>query len=571
VDGGVPVGTQLTNTVEITTANDSDTGNNWHQRNDVWVGEPRWDGFFDKTFGWGTLVPGGQVEYNLHARNFGNMATYTVVTDTLPAGTSFDQSQSCNGSTCVPFPPDYVDDQIAVWDLGTLEPGEWVNWSVRLAIDGDAEPGTVFTNCGEVVVDGDDSQPYNNTDCVAEMVYDFGPNLRIDKYYQWNWEGQLEYTIDFSNIGTTTLHDVEIADTLPADTTFSGNWWHWFWQGIDFNQVGDQLIWTISQLDPTWSSGLRYQVDLDGDIVGQEGLCFTNAAAAPIAGDVYPDNNYDQVTACTGPDVYVEKWLSGGEPKLGDIVTFTVEFGNKDRWPWNGDDQYGSHITDTLPAGMTFITATAPWNPDDRWQPESVDGNTIVWGWGPMWADSWWRFDIVAQITGPVEDGDVLVNTVEAYGDSPNDVEPDYDNNVFDLPVTILAPSLQVAKTYQTTGIGGSVVTYTLTVTNIGSSDATHVVLSDTLPAGLTYGSGDGSFDGTDVTWTIATVASGGGTATAWFRATLPAEGTVTNAAYRVVSSDQGASSAFGPPVSFAVTVANYYLYLPIVLKNHTP
>ena len=62
VDGGVPVGTQLTNTVEITTANDSDPGNNWHQRNDVWVGEPRWDGFFDKDLWLGAVGarrPGG--------------------------------------------------------------------------------------------------------------------------------------------------------------------------------------------------------------------------------------------------------------------------------------------------------------------------------------------------------------------------------------------------------------------------------------------------------------------------------------------------------------------------------
>jgi uncharacterized repeat protein (TIGR01451 family) len=571
VDGGVPVGTQLTNTVAITATNDSDPGNNWHMRNDVWTNWPRWDSFVDKSFGWGRLVPGGQMEYNLHARNGGNMPAYTVVTDTLPAGTSFDQSWSCMGPTCVPFPPDYVDDQIAVWDLGMLEPGEWVNFNLRVDIDASVEPGTVLTNCAEVAIDGDDSWPYNNTDCVTRMIHDVGPNLEIDKYYQWNWEGQLEYTIEFRNLGTTTLHNVEITDTLPDGTAFSGNWWHSFWEGIDFSQVGNQLIWTISRLDPTWSSSLRYQVDLDDDLVGVEGLCFVNAAEAPLAGDIWPDDNSDEVAACTGPDVYVEKWLSGGEPKVGETVTFTVQFGNQDRWPWNGDDQYGSHITDTLPTGMTFITATAPWDPDDRWQPERVDGNTIVWGWGTMWADNWWRFDIVAQITGPVEDGDVLVNTVEAYGDSPDDVEPDYDNNVFQLPLMVLAPEFQVNKIYDTTGLTGAIVTYTLTVENVGSLEATHVVLSDTLPSGLTYGGGDGTFDGTDVTWTITSIAAGD-SATAWFWATLPdEEGTVTNDAYRVVGSDQGIASAFGPAVSFPVTAANYYVYLPIVLKNHTP
>ncbi len=437
VDDDVPVGTQLTNTVEITTTGDTNPGDNRHMRNDVWVGNPRWDSFVDKNFGWGRLVPGGQVEYNLHARNGGNMATYTVVTDTLPAGTSFDQSWRCSGPTCVPFPPDYVDDQVAVWDLGVQEPGEWANFNVRLNIAGDAEPGAVLTNCAEVVIAGDDNWPYNNTDCVVEMVHNFGPNLRINKYYQWNWEGQLEYTIEFRNLGTTTLQDFAITDTLPDGVAFNGNWWHWFHRSIAFEQVGDQLIWTVDWLEPTWAAGLRYQADLDSDLVGVQGLCFVNAAEAPIAGDVWPADNSDEAAACTGPDVYVVKWLSGGEPMPGEVLTFTVEFGNQSRWPWNGDDQYGSHLTETLPAGMTFITATAPWNPDEPWPPERIDGNTIVWGWGPMWADSRWRFDLVVELDRNLRDGAVLINRVEARGDSPDDVEPNYDNNVYELPVEV--------------------------------------------------------------------------------------------------------------------------------------
>ena len=94
------------------------------------------------------------------------------------------------------------------------------------------------------------------------------------------------------------------------------------------------------------------------------------------------------MTACTGPDVYAKKWLSGGVPRPGAIVTFTVEIGNKSPWPWDGDIWSGSHITDTLPAGMSFVAATKPGSPGDSWYPESMDGNTIVWGWGTVWADN---------------------------------------------------------------------------------------------------------------------------------------------------------------------------------------
>jgi uncharacterized repeat protein (TIGR01451 family) len=129
-----------------------------------------------------------------------------------------------------------------------------------------------------------------------------------------------------------------------------------------------------------------------------------------------------------------------------------------------------------------------------------------------------------------------------------------------------------VSKVYDTDGSTGGTVTYTLTVSNTGTAEATNVQISDTLPTALTYGGGDGTFDGTDVTWTIASIPASGGTATAWFWATLPdEEGTITNDTYRVVGCDQGVGSPDGPPVSFPITTADFYLYLPIVLRDTGP
>jgi hypothetical protein len=361
------------------------------------------------------------------------MATQGVITDTLPAGTTFDAAWQWTGVADVPFPPDSVGDGQLVWDLGVTEPGQWYNLNIRVKLDGDLEPGTELTNCVDLAIDGEDEWPYDNSDCVVETVYEAGPNLRVIKDYQWNWEGQIQYTINFLNVGTTTLYDVVLTDTPPEGTSYSGKWKHSFWQPIDFAQVGDQLVWTLSQLEPGWSSGLSFQVDLDSELVGEQGLDYPNLVEAPVEDDVYPADNSSQVTAYTGPDVYVKKWLTAGELRAGEIVTFTVEFGNLNVWPWDGDKNYNSHITDTLPAAMTFITATTPWNPDERWQPEQIVGNSVVWEWGPMWSNNWWRFDVVAQITGPVKAGEVLINRVEAYGDSPNDVEPNYDNNAFEL------------------------------------------------------------------------------------------------------------------------------------------
>jgi uncharacterized repeat protein (TIGR01451 family) len=437
LDSDLEMGTQLTNVVEISTADDANPDDNQHLRDDVWVSGPRWNGHVNKNLGWGRLVPGGEAGYNIHVRNNGNMATVAVMEDVLPYGTTFVEAWQWTPTGDVPFPPDSVTGGVLTWNLGLMEPGQWYNLNIRVALDGGLAPGTVLNNCVSLTVDGEDQWPYDNSDCVVESVHAPGPNLRVVKEFQWNWEGQLQYNVNFYNLGTTTLNDVALADTLPSGTSFNGNWWHWFWEGIDLAPAGEQLVWTMSHLEPGWSSGLSFQVDLDQALVGEQGLSYTNLVAAPIAGDVYPADNSSQVTAYTGPDVYVQKWLKAGEVRTGQTITYTVEFGNLSFWPWDTDPHSGSHIVDTLPAGLTFVRATAPWNPNETWDPEEIAGNSVTWGWGPMWSNSWWQFDIVAKVTGPVTAGQVLVNTVEAYSDGPNDVEPDYDNNVFELPVLV--------------------------------------------------------------------------------------------------------------------------------------
>jgi uncharacterized repeat protein (TIGR01451 family) len=208
------------------------------------------------------------------------------------------------------------------------------------------------------------------------------------------------------------------------------------------NITDNRLIFWVDYMNPGDNAGAGFQVDLDGDIIGEKGLSFTNLAEGPIEGDVNPADNTVEVTAYTGADVFIKKTLSGGVPLPGEMLTFTIEFGNLNPW-WNGDTEYGSHITDTLPTGMTFITATAPWNATQFWTPESQDGGVLRWGWGTMWGNSTWRFDIIVQLAEDLGDGDVLSNFIEAYGDNPEDYDFDWSNNFDAYTITIDIPTVQ--------------------------------------------------------------------------------------------------------------------------------
>ena len=70
----------------------------------------------------------------------------------------------------------------------------------------------------------------DNTLRYQEQVNDFGPNLRVDKHTNWQWEqwGEDDYLINHElrimNLGTQLLEDVWITDTLPAQANLE-SWW----------------------------------------------------------------------------------------------------------------------------------------------------------------------------------------------------------------------------------------------------------------------------------------------------------------------------------------------------------
>ena len=222
VDSGVVVGTQLTNTVSISTSEDTNPDDNWFLHNDVWTNEPRGDVGIDKHFNWGQLAPDGEIDYGLHMRNHGNVSySQVIVTDTLPADTYFIESWWWNGLDYVYYPPWNINGQTLMWDMGNLDPGQWYNLDIRVGISPTAAAGTVLTNCAEIDA-GEDVWPYNNMDCRTDTVREHGPNLRLFKDAWWENEEQIHYSIRIENVGTEFLDNVWITDTYPISTTLTG-------------------------------------------------------------------------------------------------------------------------------------------------------------------------------------------------------------------------------------------------------------------------------------------------------------------------------------------------------------
>ena len=170
-------------------------------------------------------------------------------------------------------------------------------------------------------------------------------------------------------------------------------------------------------------------------------------------------------------------------------------------------------VSDVLPAGLTFVSSDNPGC-------SSTDGVTVTCALGDLAAGATVTVNIVTDAADPFP-----ADAIDPTGNVPNTATvtapntncppdgsggPECESTV-PLPVQ---PQLSIVKSSSVTQIvPGSQVPYTLTVTNTGPVDATNVVVTDPLPAGLTFvSSPDGcTADATlaVVTCTAATLAAG--------------------------------------------------------------
>ena len=363
-----------------------------------------------------------------------------VITSTLPKGASFDRMWEWTWGGEFLITPTLVTADVVVWEVGALDGGFANAVYPVLEVGAGTPPGTVLTHTVEIAGPLWEERAHDNTIAWVDVVNPAGPNLRVDKSdYRWDNEGRINYRLLISNLGTTVLKNVRLTDTYALSTTWDGVWQH-CGPAPEISTTHDapnhRILIPLEDIDPGSSYCYDFGFDLDSGIVGVEGLGFTNTLAAPMDDDTYPADNVSNIVARSGPDLSVEKRLSGGEPLPAEVVTFTVRFGNTNVWPWSteGDSTY---LTDTFPSGMTFISATAPWDPGQTWWPDEVSGDAVRWRCGDVGGEDWREFKIFARISDTVAGGSVLTNTVEMYSASSEDVEFDYSNNVFALPLTV--------------------------------------------------------------------------------------------------------------------------------------
>jgi len=318
---------------------------------------------------------------------------------------------------------------------------------------------------------------------------------------------QISFELIIQNDGPNSATGIQVKDLLPTGYQFVN---YSSSAGLYNNTTG---IWNVGTVD----KGVAESLIIDAKVLATG--VYINTAQVTASSlpdpDSTPNNDDgdqsedDEANAVVTPiqptaDLSITKSVNRSFPLIGSKVTFGIIVTN------NGpQDDTGVQVTDLLPSGYIYDSFTVSTGTYD-----SATGKWIV---GNL-ANG--KFETL-QITAIVNPAGDYLNTTEITASDLPDPDSTPNNNVtteddyaevLTTPVTAVS-DLSITKTVSdNTPTVGSLVTFTVIVTNGGPQDNTGVKVTDLLPSGYTYNSftvSTGAYDPTTGIWTVGNLVDG--------------------------------------------------------------
>ena len=484
------------NTAQITAANETDINstpnNNDGSENDQATStpapSPRIDLSLTKVANPANPAVGGTVTFTLTVSNAGpSIATGVQVTDSLPSGYAFGSSSPSQGS---------YSSVSGVWSVGTLN----ASGTATLTINATVLASGTYANSAQVTAANEtdlDSLPNNNApaeDDQATATPTPSPraDLRVGKTVtpaNPAIGATATFTVTVGNNGPSTATGVEVTDQLPSGYTFVS---FTLSQGAYNSATG---VWTVGSIADAGNATLTVvgTVRSSGD--------YTNSAEVTSSGVIDPTSSPNDGTgddrdsvgitpagfSTLSGRVYADVNLNGAdnsEPGIGGVsLTLT------------GTDISGNPVLSsaTTDGSGAFSFAGLP--------PSDASGYTIVQTQPANYSSGATTSGTPAGVTGSNTISNIAVpanttGTGYAFGEQRADIS--------------------VVKTASsTTPAVGSTVTFTVTASNAGPTNASGVVVTDALPTGYTYISDNGAGAYLPATgfWTVENLAANGNAA----------------------------------------------------------
>ena len=284
----------------------------------------------------------------------------------------------------------------------------------------------------------------------------------------------VEYRVIVTNKGPGTADDVVLTDTLPTGVTLIS--------ALSGGQVIDPPVNGVLTANlGTLTAGAAVAVVIRVHPLGA-GTFVNTATASATETDPDTTNNTSTITTTVSPASDLAVALSGSPTQLsGSTLTYVVTVTNNGPSPTSN-----LTITDALPPQLqaTYVSAQAGFGGSTPVFNPVANTVTAAFGIVPPQGTATLTINLTPIATGPIVDS--------ATADPGSGViDPDPTNNNASFTTIIDPADLALTEIISPTiGLIGQPLIYQFTVVNNGSATADNSVLTDTLPAGVTYFSG---------------------------------------------------------------------------------
>ncbi len=478
---------------------------------------------------------GENVIFTINATNNGpDNATGLLFIDKLPLGLSYISATATIGT--VNQAVNYV-----LWTIENLENTQIATLIINTTVNA---PGNQTNIVRKIHQDQYDP----NIDFANATIYVPQANVQITKTVNnstLNVGDTATFTITATNNGPDQATNIKITDIMP--------------QGFNNIQITASPgttysladgIWTIPQLN----NGNTVTLNLTGIVNSTIASKNTTNTATRTQQDQYnPLTNTANATIYVPlADVYIGKTVDNNNPKVGDIVTFTVTVIND-----GPDNATNITIIDIMP-GVPGDFSDISINPSMG----TYNSTTGIWTI-PFLANG---ANATLNLSGNVTANIVGVTVTNTATETHQDQYDPIPDNTASASIYVKEADIILNKSVnKITANVGDILTFTITATNNGPDPATGLIFIDKLPIGLQYLNSSATIGtvttGTNyILWTIGNLDKQQ-TATLTLNTTVTSTGFLKNIV-RKIHEDQ-----YDPNIDFATAIV-YVLEADVNITN---
>jgi uncharacterized repeat protein (TIGR01451 family) len=411
------------------------------------------------------LVAGQPVTYTIDVTNNGpSMATGVALSDPMPTGITATAvtATAMTGTGCVLG-------GTVTCDIGTLAAGATVTVTITGSVSAAATSGTSINTASITTTSADPVSGNNSSSATGNLTSAADLSLsKIGTPDPVTAGNAVSYQLSVRNAGPSNAAGAVVADTVPAGMVPTSA----TWPSGSCSIVGRSVSCPIGAI----ANGATVVVTIAATVSSamSAGPAANTASVTSATPDPAPSNNSDTFVSTVNRSANLVASKSVSSPTVVAGNTLTYQIGVINNGPSTAEV---AQLVDTIPAGMTIVSVVPTGGTCD------TSGNTITCDGGALGVSSSLTAAVVVRVDAAQVAG-TLTNSVTASSATPDPTPV----NTASVPVAVtVASDLKVTKTPSTTTLrAGDPLSFTISVTNLGPSDAQSVVAADTLPAGFT-------------------------------------------------------------------------------------